>query len=608
MRRHGPSELRNEAYFFLFTVPCLVLYTMFFVTPILLGFYYSLTNWNGIAPTFEFVGLKNFLFQLRDRSFHYSLKFTLTYALLVVPAAVLVSFFSALFLTTIRGRLQTIYKGFLFFPALLAPIVVSLIWKQIYTFALPWIGNALNLEFLKVSLMTNMKTLKGTIQFVHVWQAVALQTVLFVAGLQNIPDEIYDASRIDGAGFFQRLGYIIFPYIVPILNMVLILAAQAVPGAVRRGHGNDDGRPRFPHGVPVGVYLQEGLRDPPGGLRHLGLGDGVPHHDRHRDAPAESVEQEGREPAMRQEGKAVHAIGHLYLVLGVLLVLFPLYLLVVVSFKPLAASAANFIAFPTSLYLENFKKVLSLGLYVNSIKNSVIVVVVPLLFVTTLVPMVSFAIARNAKQKRYYRYLYRYVIASLFVPFNAIMIPIVILSSKLDMMNIPGLIILYVSLSFSQGTFLFVGYIRSLPAELDESAYMDGCSVPRLFASIIMPLCKPMIITIIILNSLWYWNDFMLPGGHPEQVEVLPDPGALPVHVQRPVQLPVQPRVRILPHGHDTAARRLPRGAEEGHRGTHQRRAEGIARARARAPGARRGEPPWHLLRLSRRQRRRRLA
>ena len=214
---------------------------------------------------------------------------------------------------------------------------------------------------------------------------------------------------------------------------------------------------------------------------------------------------------MRKEGKAVHAIAHLYLILGVLLVLFPLYLLLVVSFKPLAASAANFIAFPKALYLENFKKVLSLGLYVNSIKNSVIVVVVPLLFITTLVPMASFAIARNAKRKRYYRYLYRYVIASLFVPFNAIMIPIVILSSKLDMMNIPGLIVLYVSLSFSQGTFLFVGYIRSLPAELDESAYMDGCSVPRLFVSIIMPLCKPMIITIIILNSLWYWNDFMLP-------------------------------------------------------------------------------------------------
>jgi len=223
MRRHGPSELRNEAYFFLFTVPCLILYTMFFITPIILGFYYSLTNWNGIAPTFQFVGLKNFLMQLRDRSFHSSLNFTLTYALLVVPAAVLVSFFSALFLTTVTGRSQTVYKGFLFFPALLAPIVVSLIWKQIYTHALPWIGTALNLEILKVSLMTNMKTLKGTIQFVHIWQAVALQTVLFVAGLQNIPEEIYDAARIDGAGFFQRLRYIVFPYIIPILNMVLIL-------------------------------------------------------------------------------------------------------------------------------------------------------------------------------------------------------------------------------------------------------------------------------------------------------------------------------------------------------------------------------------------------
>jgi raffinose/stachyose/melibiose transport system permease protein len=214
---------------------------------------------------------------------------------------------------------------------------------------------------------------------------------------------------------------------------------------------------------------------------------------------------------MRKEGKTVNAIAHVYLLLGVLLVLFPLYLLFAVSFKPLAASAANFLSFPRSLYLDNFKGVFKTGLYLNSIKNSVVVVTVPLVFVTTLVPMVSFAIARNSKKKRYYRILYLYIIASLFVPFNAIMIPIVILSSKLDMMNLWGLIVLYVSLSFSQGTFLFVGYIRSLPLELDESAYMDGCSVPRLFFSIIMPLCKPMIITIVILNSLWYWNDFMLP-------------------------------------------------------------------------------------------------
>ncbi len=220
------SYVRNEAYFFLFTIPCLVLYTTFLIIPILLSFYFSLTNWNGIAPTFQLIGVKNFLVQLRDDAFHFSLCFTLSYALLVVVVVVLISFFSALFITTINSRVKTVYKGFLFFPAMLAPIVVSLIWKQIYLHALPWIGNAANIGLLKQSLMARMDTLKGTIMFVHMWQGVALPTVLFVAGLQNIPEEILDAARIDGAGFFRRLGSIIFPYIVPILNMVLILVLK----------------------------------------------------------------------------------------------------------------------------------------------------------------------------------------------------------------------------------------------------------------------------------------------------------------------------------------------------------------------------------------------
>jgi raffinose/stachyose/melibiose transport system permease protein len=213
---------------------------------------------------------------------------------------------------------------------------------------------------------------------------------------------------------------------------------------------------------------------------------------------------------MNREGKLFNVISYIYLTIAVLLVVTPLYLLLVVSFKPLEDSVRNFFAPPTSLYLENFKVVLSGDLYLNSVMNSVFVTVIPLAAIILIVPMCAFTIARNM-HKTFYKWMYRYFISSIFVPFAVIMIPTVILCSKLNIMNVPGLIIVYIAFSINQALFLFVGHIRNIPRELDESAHIDGCSVPRLYFSIILPLCKPMIATVAVINSLWYWNDFLLP-------------------------------------------------------------------------------------------------
>ena len=213
---------------------------------------------------------------------------------------------------------------------------------------------------------------------------------------------------------------------------------------------------------------------------------------------------------MNKEGKFFNLIAYIYLTIAVLLVITPLYLLIVVSLKPLEDSVRNFFALPSSLYLENFKKVLSGDHYMNSVKNSDFVTVFPLAAVLMIVPRCAFAIARNM-HRFYYKWLYRYIISSIFVPFAVIMIPVVILCSKLNIMNVPGLIIIYIAFSINQALFLFVGHIRNIPRDLDESAVIDGCGVSRLYFKIILPLCKPMIATVAVVNSLWYWNDFLLP-------------------------------------------------------------------------------------------------
>lgn len=99
----------------------------------------------------------------------------------------------------------------------------------------------------------------------------------------------------------------------------------------------------------------------------------------------------------------------------------------------------------------------------------------------------------------------------LFVPSQVVLLPVTKMMSKLNMLNHAGLIILYVAFSLTQGVFLFVNYIRGLPYEIGESAQIDGCSVFQTYVKIVLPLVKPMISTLLIMDTLWIWNDFMLP-------------------------------------------------------------------------------------------------
>jgi raffinose/stachyose/melibiose transport system permease protein len=83
--------------------------------------------------------------------------------------------------------------------------------------------------------------------------------------------------------------------------------------------------------------------------------------------------------------------------------------------------------------------------------------------------------------------------------------------AALKLMNQWGLILLYITFSLTRGAFLFVNYIRALPLEIEEAAQIDGCNVLQTYFRIVIHLIKPMISTLVIMDILWYWNDFMLP-------------------------------------------------------------------------------------------------
>lgn len=205
-----------------------------------------------------------------------------------------------------------------------------------------------------------------------------------------------------------------------------------------------------------------------------------------------------------------HSLRNIRIFLGLVLILFPMWLVVINSFKSLEEASQGFFLLPLSINLDNVRELLSSQNYFLYVYNSLLVTVVSMCVVAVFVPLVSYAIARNIT-RAYYKFLYIYIMLGLFIPSQIILLPIVKQMSSLNMMNAWGLILLYITFSLTRGVFLFVNYIRSLPIEIEEAAQIDGCTVVQTYFRIVLHLIKPMISTLVIMDVLWYWNDFQLP-------------------------------------------------------------------------------------------------
>ena len=144
--------------------------------------------------------------------------------------------------------------------------------------------------------------------------------------------------------------------------------------------------------------------------------------------------------------------------------------------------------------------------------NSAVITVLSLIVVAFFIPAAAYSIARNMSKKKAFAIMYSLLILGIFVPFQVIMIPITVMMSKLGLANMWGLVLLYLTYAIPQTLFLYVGYIKiSVPDSLDEAAEIDGADRFTTYRRIIFPMLKPMHATTLIINALWFWNDFMLP-------------------------------------------------------------------------------------------------
>lgn len=201
-------------------------------------------------------------------------------------------------------------------------------------------------------------------------------------------------------------------------------------------------------------------------------------------------------------------------VLGILLALLflvPFYFVIANSLKTFPELAANTAKLPSSLYLDNYTKVWSIMKFPKAFFNSLFITVLSNAGLVIISSMAAYRMVRRSS--KFNNLVFLAFVAAMVIPFQSIMIPLVRVASQVGLMDSKlGLVACYYGFGVSLNVFLYHGFIKSIPLEIEESARVDGSSAYGVFWKIIFPLLKPMSITIIILNSLWIWNDYLLPS------------------------------------------------------------------------------------------------
>ncbi|RAV10594.1 carbohydrate ABC transporter permease [Paenibacillus contaminans] len=193
-----------------------------------------------------------------------------------------------------------------------------------------------------------------------------------------------------------------------------------------------------------------------------------------------------------------------------LLFLVPFYFVLVNSFKSFGDLLSNSASLPKTLQLDNYTRVWSIMNYPKAFVNSFMITVLSNVGLVVISSMAAYRLVRHPS--RLNNLLFACFVAAMVIPFQSIMIPLVRVADQLGLMNsIPGLVICYFGFGVSLNLFLYHGFMKSIPREVEESAVVDGCTPYGVFWRIVFPLLKPMSVTIVLLNSLWIWNDFLLP-------------------------------------------------------------------------------------------------
>ncbi|MFD1406403.1 MULTISPECIES: carbohydrate ABC transporter permease [Robinsoniella] len=206
--------------YLILVLPGFIIFTIGLIIPMLMAFRYSLTSWDGMSAVKPFVGLKNYIDLFQDSDFRSAWWFTI---LFTIGNTVIQNIVALLFAVALDSGIkgQKIYRTAFFVPCLISAVIVGFVWLKMYSNVLPAINDALgtNINFM---LFGDGKTVLSGLLIANNWQWIGYWMLIYLAGLQSIPSELYEAAKVDGAGAVKRFFNVTIPMLAPAITICVV--------------------------------------------------------------------------------------------------------------------------------------------------------------------------------------------------------------------------------------------------------------------------------------------------------------------------------------------------------------------------------------------------
>lgn len=190
--------------------------------------------------------------------------------------------------------------------------------------------------------------------------------------------------------------------------------------------------------------------------------------------------------------------------------LFPFYLMVSNSFKTKKEIFTNTLGMPKEPTAANYPQAFQDLDFMKTLLNSLIITISSVILIVIVSALAAYALQRV--KSKLSDVVFMLFVAAMLIPFQTVMIPLVTIFGKAQSLNMVGLIFMYVGFGSSMSIFLYHGAMKSIPIALDEAAIIDGASRIQIFRHVILPMLKPTTVTVALLNTMWIWNDYLLPS------------------------------------------------------------------------------------------------
>lgn len=218
------NENDRKRTFMLITIPILALFICFNTIPLIRGVIYSFTNFRGFGK-YNWVGLRNYIDLFSDARVGKSYLFTIKLAVVTTVVVNVLSLILALGLNS-KIRAKGFFRGAYFLPNILGSLVVGYIFNYFFTYILPALADMAGIDSLKGSILSNPNRAWIGVMIVCAWQAIAMNTIIYISGLQTVPEDVYEAGGLDGATGWKQFKHLTFPLIIPFFSINMVLCVK----------------------------------------------------------------------------------------------------------------------------------------------------------------------------------------------------------------------------------------------------------------------------------------------------------------------------------------------------------------------------------------------